>query len=169
MWTLVKCSLPNVIFDNTRKNRTKSFFHQKYTSFQKFVFSTTSQLLHRWIYNFNSYCRSTLWSQKHVTWGQPFSVIMAKLAFVWEKPFLWSFVSTDILGLKETILKIPQYLSVYVVNPQKFFLWRLSYSILSEIIGQTIFFTAVIAFFLKKSILPFDILGLKGMILLLGQ
>ena len=59
----LKCSIRIVTLDNTRKNRPKNFPHWKYWQFfQKFVFSTTSQVLKHRSYMFHSNRHNALWT-----------------------------------------------------------------------------------------------------------
>ena len=169
MWILTKCPLRLVKLDNTRKLGHLLFFTGKFAFFfQKFMFSTTSQVLQKWSNNFESKCQDTFWNLincllRFVTLENT-RKIGHKIFFTGYFAFFLKFcVFNNLSGPKKSCYK-------FYSNCQKTF-WTLIYcsvkwvnSIIRGKMGHNIFFTGKIAFFSKICVFN-NFLGPKKMLL----
>ena len=137
--TLTNCPLRFVTLNNTRKIEPKIFLHRrKCLFFQKIAFSTTSQVLTKWSYNFHSICQKTLCT---VT-GCPLRFVTLdntrknRLKFIW-----WENTSK----LTKVLVRKPW-------GPLQTIHWGLSYSIIREKGDQISFSSMEVLPFFQKNV-----------------
>ena len=111
-----KSSLRFVILDKTRQNRPKFSLHWKDCFFfQKFVFSSTSQVPNEWSQNSDSNCQTSFWTL--IIWFPRFVTLdnsrkrSQKVLSPWKQLFFEVFLSIAFLGPKKFILSFAQKLS----------------------------------------------------------